>query len=545
MRHDSRWHTAAPLWPLSLADTGAAPLRFRQPAILRFVGEGFMDALGDLLDRAPESLSDHVVQPERWDGQRAGWVVEADLPNEPIKLYQPVHDRYYLVAASLVCRVPGLPDRAIDRSAEERAGFVLRRVTPAVPGGAIDPRQTASRIEHAWIGDRQSGQWRRVASPTALEAGEERHKLFSLAYQQDAQKRRLHAGLIPVAGRETYEQATLAGRAPVAGGLGDDPLADPRLTDLRDRVLVAAEALVDEAAGGLTDGAAREAFLFLLLDMAELLARDLPTVWAALVSGRAGLTAADQELRDLLETPPGVSAPGEAARWSALLRDAEAHRAEILAGTLQTPPRLAGLAPRRDDIAQAISALLEASIEERWSRALATQPPRNQAADAPGAGAAEDASDPEENVYIVRAWYDRPRCGGLRPPEMSAASTPFRLASFFDADAPVRALRVRLPIDTSVKGLRRFPKSVSFLISQELRKQIEKVEGLGLGQVEDGELNAPSGSVGFGVIWVLSIPIISICALILLMITVQLLNIVFWWLPFFKIAIPIRLGGSE
>ena len=36
----------------------------------------------------------------------------------------------------------------------------------------------------------------------------------------------------------------------------------------------------------------------------------------------------------------------------------------------------------------------------------------------------------------------------------------------------------------------------------------------------------------------LSIPIITICALILLMIIVSLLNIVFFWLPFFKICLP-------
>ena len=36
----------------------------------------------------------------------------------------------------------------------------------------------------------------------------------------------------------------------------------------------------------------------------------------------------------------------------------------------------------------------------------------------------------------------------------------------------------------------------------------------------------------------LSIPIITICALILLMIIVSLLNIVFFWVPLFKICLP-------
>jgi hypothetical protein len=36
----------------------------------------------------------------------------------------------------------------------------------------------------------------------------------------------------------------------------------------------------------------------------------------------------------------------------------------------------------------------------------------------------------------------------------------------------------------------------------------------------------------------LSIPIITICALMLLMIIAQLLNLVFFWLPLFKICRP-------
>ena len=35
-----------------------------------------------------------------------------------------------------------------------------------------------------------------------------------------------------------------------------------------------------------------------------------------------------------------------------------------------------------------------------------------------------------------------------------------------------------------------------------------------------------------------SIPIITICALIVLMIFVALLNIIFWWMPFLKICLP-------
>ena len=45
-----------------------------------------------------------------------------------LKLFQPGHMRFYLVSAALVCRQPGLPDRAVDAGAGERVGYVVRRL---------------------------------------------------------------------------------------------------------------------------------------------------------------------------------------------------------------------------------------------------------------------------------------------------------------------------------------------------------------------------------------------------------------------------------
>jgi hypothetical protein len=47
------------------------------------------------------------------------------------------------------------------------------------------------------------------------------------------------------------------------------------------------------------------------------------------------------------------------------------------------------------------------------------------------------------------------------------------------------------------------------------------------------------GSSSLGMICSISIPIITICALILLMIIVSLLDIVFHWLPYFVFCFPV------
>ena len=49
------------------------------------------------------------------------------------------------------------------------------------------------------------------------------------------------------------------------------------------------------------------------------------------------------------------------------------------------------------------------------------------------------------------------------------------------------------------------------------------------------------GGVGIGIAWIcsFSLPIITLCAFIVLNIFLQLFNIVFWWMLYIKICIPI------
>jgi hypothetical protein len=144
-------------------------------------------------------------------------------------------------------------------------------------------------------------------------------------------------------------------------------------------------------------------------------------------------------------------------------------------------------------------------------------------------------------LYVARCVYRRPRCGPLQPDVVSTATERFAIASYFDLDAPARPIRITMPIDTSVAGLRTFNKNVSFIISNKLRQQMNSVTDLKA--LMDGNL-ASGQEFDLGVICSFSIPIITICALILLLIIVNLLNIVFWWLPFFRICLPINLKGK-
>jgi hypothetical protein len=123
-------------------------------------------------------------------------------------------------------------------------------------------------------------------------------------------------------------------------------------------------------------------------------------------------------------------------------------------------------------------------------------------------------------------------------PTISPASQPFQLASYFDPDAPARMTMVALPVDTTPAALRKYPKGVGFMISDQLGQQMKRVQGLQ--QLMNGQVNqGDSSGYGLGMICSLSIPIITICAFLVLMIFLILLNIIFFWLPFFKICFPI------
>lgn len=147
------------------------------------------------------------------------------------------------------------------------------------------------------------------------------------------------------------------------------------------------------------------------------------------------------------------------------------------------------------------------------------------------------------DAYIIRCVYERPCCTGIEKQTVSDPSLPFQIAPFYDVEAPAREVRIVMPADTSIAALRKYKKNVSVIVSDQLRNQLERIRGLKLKDVEDGNIGEPGG-FSFGMICTLSIPIITICALILLIIIIQILNIIFWWIPFVKVCFPINFTAK-
>lgn len=188
-------------------------------------------------------------------------------------------------------------------------------------------------------------------------------------------------------------------------------------------------------------------------------------------------------------------------------------------------------------------------------RALAPLPAGEQPVPAAMPVAAQNPLDLREGHFRLRCVYERPLCGPVDPPLLSEPTREFQLAGFFDPDAPARPLRIALPVDTTPAGLRKFDKNAAFVMSDILCGQVNRVKGLSLGDLvrsvlpwplhkdlsvpDTGPCKGDDPGLQVGMICSLSLPIITICALLMLMIIVNLLDFIFRWVPYFLICFPL------
>jgi hypothetical protein len=679
--HDIIWTQPPALLSGAAAHLLPGPRQaLQRPAILRFNNDTFMQEFLGVLDADPGRLREYQVRRETWRGfmpapvhetpktpslvlrrlgilpRRAPAGVASATPSlpatesvpagTPLKLYQPAHQRHYLVASSLVCKVTGLPDRGVEPGRGEQTGCVIRRL---LPPAATTTLPVEDWDEYAWVARPQGHVWQHVGvDPLKVVDDEERLPLFAVQFaESERRRRRLFAGVIPVGRREAYLGAPKSG-----GGTGATAGLTARTARkilLRKEVVEPWKTLVRRAQGAqksflgpFFDGyeppaadqkvrrlrSEREQIQtiswFILLDFAKYLSTYLKPVWRAVL---------DPSRRDDLLDPEGALFDALAsARISdglreAIRRDAESVPPQQVLYSLSSVPStlreaLAKFGAGIDGIDTVLEQQLE-GIDRDYVRADATSrgvwpgflfpladpdapsdaplPPATALAALNGeeqdeltldAGPAandplvrldkltvlvlralrddhaEPAPEPSvpaaavapanalEGWFVIRCVYERPGCEPLHNAITSDPTEPFQMAGFFDPDAPARPIRIGLPIDTSPGGLRKFDKNTAFVISDTLCGQIGRLKGLTLGDLVLSVLPWPfhkdlpslgteggpcktDGGLSLGMICSLSIPIVTICALILLIIMVSLFDFLFKWLPYFIICFPL------
>jgi hypothetical protein len=684
--HPVMWQSPQPLWARfgpTVSAAASAPDQAR-PAILRFATDEFMEQWLAMLASDPRQLGEVIARPETWrnpsgeapdlvervptprlartlarlrNGRNAVTTLPATTHEEaaiengvaralPLKLYAPAHQRYYLVAANLVCGLPGFPDRALATGGCEQIGYVLRRLLPRSDA-------TSDLEEYAFVKDQAGARWQRVApdadarDPGArLADGEERLPLFPTTYRDDVNHpRRLLAGLIPVGRREEY-MSTRAHRSPPtavavangAAGAGGAPAGATPVSERKEQFKVevsepwknlvrsahaAAASIMDDdrdddpfwkklnkrqATAERTNEQLQLQSWLILLDFADFLALHLRPVWEWVIddSAKRPLSGAERRLFDWLDA--AVPAPGSAWQittfpFATSLADALKRvrtpqaRAGLEGATHQFPHApggtlawpgflhlLAGVrqdgtsfvadgafmslngmsgvpAPSDDDVQATVpptptvetrAAYLD-KLVQLVITAIDLTAPAQPAPPVPFAARLRDAlrsTQGDPGWFVLRCAFVGCDCGPVKSAVLSAPSQRFQLASFFDPDAPARAIRIALPIDTTPAGLRKFNKNTAFVISDLLCGQMQRAKALGFGDLVRSVLPWPfhkdldvgtdgMGPCNLGMICSLSIPIITICALILLMMIVLLLDLIFKWIPWFIVCFPL------
>jgi hypothetical protein len=605
MESHLEWTSPAPLWRGDI-DYGNPAVRqaFRTPAILRFASDDFMPEFLSVLDMAPQRLTEFVAVPERWDAppvepvpaiaptglrlklvqlRRAAvrrleargvstfnLIAASASGTKPLKLFQPAHQRFYMVAACLVCRAAGLPDRRIDTSAQEKTTYILRMLRPRPGAAAVNP--DPAQCDELALVDQA---WQPASSPTALLDGEQQYPLSGVTYTEDDQrKRRLMIGLIPVGQRD----ALLGKSQPAIVG---QPLIETRQMLLKIKLFEPWDKLEKMANTAVTiattpgfDGKPLDAgkvgasialanqqvqagSYYILLDFAKWLETNLPDLWEQVHTNGNGasLPAAQQSI---LATLKNTSCSGLSFR-SALAQayDASAQLESVTSRYLgsgtagwpsfpfqfvtASPTGVTGLTPPLD----------RTVFEPQIMSAIVTPPAQPQP---PVRAVAQANANPNATVWFtIRCVLERPNCTSFSPALLSEPSASFQLAAFFDPDAPARPIRIGLPIDTTPAGLRKFDKNTAFVMSDVLCGQVSKMASLSFMDLvlsilpfplhsdlpaSDMKPCGPSGT-SWGMVCSFSIPIITIVAMILLMIFVKLLDIVFFWMPFFQICLPL------
>lgn len=524
------WNTPHPLW----REIPRQELSERRgmPVILRFATDTFMDDLIAMLESGePERLAGIVAQPETWrdDPVNVGWDEEGhDRFDRPLKLFQAAHQRFYLVAGALACRIPGVPDKVVDTGQKESVFFVVRQLDD-------DGR------EYAWS---ENG-WTSLADPEhMLLDSEERLPLYPFSFQHEGTTRRLLAGLVPVASKEAAPSVTVGMIGPVSASADPRPgLFEQQVTASLWSVRNWYDAHPDPDAAGISVPERRSiehALAYALMDMMTALKENVTALYNAIVGG--GISS-------------NTAIYGDADWLASLIRGAD-EMEEVLKAIddedtrdylLYTmgPDGDVGDAPGMgiwdyDGQSPPLSSWVTTShqnystmpLQSAYGEAISGTTYEPEPSEYPSLPKSDPAGG---KFHVIRMVYEQPQCQRLT---ISQSTRAFLLAPFFDPDAPVRSIRIAMPVDTTIEGLKKFDKGVAVIISDQLKAQMNRVSSLQ--DLMDGDTN-PEGTVDLGLICSLSIPIITICALILLMIIVNLLNIIFQWIPFFMLCLPLPL----
>jgi hypothetical protein len=135
-----------------------------------------------------------------------------------------------------------------------------------------------------------------------------------------------------------------------------------------------------------------------------------------------------------------------------------------------------------------------------------------------------------DDIYFIKPFVRYSDCHGIEQIVWGAQSESFRVAAPFDPEAS-RPQTIQMPTLADLK--RGLAKGVTFLAPKDLADKFKTVS-----MEIPPEEKAAGGGLGMDWIISFSLPVINICAMLLLMIILNILNLFFQWLPYAITLIP-------
>lgn len=509
-----------------------------RPTIVERIDQEFIPAVLEELRLGGESLSDiqtSVVSPRHAGGG--------------LKLFQPVQRTFNVVLLEALCDSFGFP--RVDPERIVGAGFVVRRL-------AVDPNGRETGAMQAWM---QSGN--RLRGWLTLGAvGQSRGWLeFDPEADPDLQQRRPglttgHAEIDRLL--KQYRGATEVYSESVSPLFVAPPevCQAARRTILYGLIPVTSSERTDAGAVG-SAGATRETPYdtgelerALPAHLPDFLQREGRTLTAAVPRARQRIDRFAAESSDVVKFTRALrqlkiefDAFGDRGDGGALL-------AQLNEIVLDNPE---GVGERRlgQFLKTAASILIDGGsnsllMPEVWPRITASQEAgfvrsvkgvlqKRLDEFTSGEGRFDDVRPGTPRRYQLRAFI-RVRCQEGCPPKLiwSGYSAPFSIAPWYEG-GPAPPTQVNLPDALDGNLLRSLKPNVSFIVPERLANVLNSNSPKSF---LDGSAGKGDGSITFDWICSFSIPLITICAFIVLNIFLQLFNIIFQWLLFIKICIP-------
>ena len=481
-----------------------------------------------------------------------------------LKLFQPIQRQFHLALIEAWCDLPGTP--RIDGAKVDSAGMVLRRLGSGnrhegwmrskgrvrgwlplarVGGDSVDPgaahRPLATLTGVADI-DRHLTVFARENTDTALNEDVIPMYLAPPDVCTEAGKT-LFYGMVPTLSSELCE-------AEPVFAVADDATFGPQSAEFRNHLV---EALRGDAMDLPFPGEAVQAWWF---DAAESLGTDVPsgvntTQFNELKKSNSEASRRLRRfvmlLRQLSVEFNAFEGGTEVAELKALL-----HAIELPLALRQgeTVPRKV----RADEfLSRASTVLLDKGSVSGTLEMPATWPALGDTAKRQLAAALHKSLEPRFKAikgksgrfdepaarYVLRAFVRlKPEGGCPARIVWSEASQPFVIAPWYEgAGAP--PVQIPLPDPSDRNLLRSLKPNVAFVVPP-------SIQNLLAGSAKD--LMEGKGSTGsLGITWIcsFSIPVITICAFIVLNIFLSLFNIVFGWMFFLKICLPFPKFGNK